>query len=52
MNLKVYPTFAGQAFLIVLEKPAVQTPVSLPAMRNEYRPQPLDAESELLKQVA
>jgi len=52
MNVKVYPTFAGQAFLIVLEKPAVQTPVSLPAMRNEYRPQPLHAESDLLKQVA
>ena len=52
MNVKVYPTFAGQAFLIVLEKPAVQTPVSLPAMRNEYRPQLLHAESELLKQVA
>jgi ubiquinone/menaquinone biosynthesis C-methylase UbiE/alpha-beta hydrolase superfamily lysophospholipase len=51
-NAAVYPTFAGQAFLIVLEKPAVGAQVSLPFMQNGAQRQPLDAVTRVLKQVA
>jgi ubiquinone/menaquinone biosynthesis C-methylase UbiE len=51
-NAAVYPTFAGQAFLIVLEKPAVGARASMPFIQNGAQRQTLDAVAGGLKQVA
>jgi len=51
-NAKVYPAFTGQAYLIVLEKPAVSARASLPAIQNACRRQALDTAPGALKQVA
>ncbi len=51
-NAAVYPTFAGQAFLIVLEKPAAGTQASLPFIQHGDQRQTLDALAGVLKQVA
>jgi ubiquinone/menaquinone biosynthesis C-methylase UbiE/alpha-beta hydrolase superfamily lysophospholipase len=51
-NAEVYPTFAGQAFLIVLEKPAVGAQASMPFLQNGAQRQTLDAVAGVLKQVA
>jgi hypothetical protein len=49
---EVYPTFAGQAFLVVLEKPAVGAQTSMPFIQNGDQRQTLDAVAGVLKQVA
>jgi ubiquinone/menaquinone biosynthesis C-methylase UbiE len=51
-NAEVYPTFAGQAYLIVLVKPAVCARVPLPFIQNEGRSQTQDIVPGVLKQVA
>lgn len=50
-NAKIYPTFAGQAYLLILEKPAVCGQVPSPALPFSCRQSP-NAASGLLKQVA
>ncbi len=52
INAKVYPTFAGQAYLITLEKPAVAPQISLPVLQHGFRRQSLHTMSDLLRQVA
>jgi hypothetical protein len=52
MNVKVYPTFAGQAFLIVLKKPAVGTQGLRPLIQNEAQYPTLNPLPGILKQVA
>ena len=51
-DAEVYPTFAGQAYLIVLEKPAVCARVPMPFIQNEGRSHTPDMVSGVLKQVA
>jgi len=51
-HAKVYPAFTGQAYLIVLEKPAVSAQTSLPAIQNTCRRQAMDSALGPLKQVA
>jgi len=51
-DAEVYPTFAGQAYLIVLEKPAACARVPMPFIQNEGRRQTPDIVSGVLRQVA
>lgn len=51
-NAAVYPTFAGQAFLIIIEKPAVGARASMPFIQNGDQRQTMDAVADGLKQVA
>lgn len=51
-NAEIYPTFAGQAFLIVLEKPAIRAQAHVPSIQEERRGHMMNAVSGVLKQVA
>ncbi|MEO8326236.1 MAG: methyltransferase domain-containing protein, partial [Nitrospirota bacterium] len=51
-NAGIFSTFAGQAYLIVLDKPAAYTQAQRPMLRNEKQSPRLNALPEVLKQVA
>ncbi len=50
-HVEIYPTFAGQAYLLVLEKPAVGGQIFSPVLSPGRSSNP-DPTSDFLKQVA
>ncbi|HBP90210.1 MAG TPA: alpha/beta hydrolase [Nitrospirales bacterium] len=52
INGGIFSTFAGQAYLIVMDKPAARTQVQRPNIQNEEREPILNRLPVLLKQVA
>lgn len=52
VHAEIHPTFAGQAFLIVLEKPSLSAQASIPLIQNGRSIRNQGSEAGILKQVA
>jgi ubiquinone/menaquinone biosynthesis C-methylase UbiE/alpha-beta hydrolase superfamily lysophospholipase len=52
VHAEIHPTFAGQAFLIVLEKPSISAQVSIPFIQNGPSTRNQGSGAGILKQVA